>query len=148
MLLRVDPLCLDLLKNGLRAAVDRLVLVIHDGPCPHGCIVPQVTRKAGNGGNENDDPKLSTLFAGSDACIDDGSSNGVVDGELFLAGGCDEELVLDVDKVLGVADDFAIGVLDAVLRQDAAAPVTAAADDLGVNGALLLVRPRSVFERR
>lgn len=148
MLVGIHALRLDLLKDGKGTAVDGLVLVIHDGSRAHGRVISQITCKAGNGGNDNDDPEFPARFARSDAGIDDGSSNDVVDGVLLVAGGGDEELILDVDKVLGVANDFAVGVLDAVFGQDAATPITAASNDLGVNGALLLERPRSVFEGR
>lgn len=41
-----------------------------------------------------------------------------------------EELVLDVHKVLGIADSLAIRVLDAVLVQNTTTPVVTAAHDL------------------
>ena len=56
-------------------------------------------------------------------------------------------MVFNVDKMLDVPDDFAIGVLDAVLSQDAATPVTATADDLSMDGTLLSLGPGSVLER-
>jgi len=128
----VDALLLDLLEDGVLSAADGLVLIVHDGAGARRGVVAQVAGEAGDGGNENDDAELAALLAGPDDGVDDGAADGVVDGRLLVARRRDEELVLNVHKVLGLADDLAVGVLDRVVRQDAAGPVGAGAHDLGM----------------
>lgn len=48
-----------------------------------------------------------------------------------------EELILDVDEVSCLTDHFNIRVLNAVVRQDPAAPITTASHQLRIDGALL-----------
>ena len=65
---------------------------------------------------------------------------------MFTGGGA-EELVLNVNVVLGLADDVFVGILDAVLGQDTTAPVATATDDLCVHAPLWLAQRLSA-ERR
>lgn len=46
-----------------------------------------------------------------------------------------EELVLNVDKVLGIPDGFAVRVLNTMLIQDTAAPIITASHDLSAHSA-------------
>ena len=48
-----------------------------------------------------------------------------------------EELILDVDKMFSLADNLLVSVLDAVFNQNATAPISATANDLGLAGPLL-----------
>ena len=127
---RINALLADLAVNRVLAAANRLVLVVHDGTGARRRIVAQVTRKAGDGGDDNDNAELAVLLSSANASVDNCPADVVVDRVLLAASGGDEELVLDVDEVLRVADGFAVGVLDTVLVEDAAAPVVAAADKL------------------
>lgn len=148
MLRRVDALRLDLLEDRMGSSVNRLVLVVHDSSGSHGRIIPEIAGEARDGGNNDDDPELSTLFARLDAGVHDSSPDGVVDWGLLLASSGDEELVFNVDKMLGVLNDLAISILDTVLGQYTTTPITATADYLCVNGALLAFGPRPIFEWR
>lgn len=47
-----------------------------------------------------------------------------------------EELVFNVDEMLGIADDLRVGILNAVLYQDPTAPVAATAHYLCTDCAL------------
>jgi len=138
---RIDAFLLDLPKDGEGATVDGSVLVIHD--CASACsgVITQVAREPGNGGNKDDDAKFTAFLAGSDAGVDDGAADHIVHRGLFFAGCGDKELVLNVDVVFRIADDLTVGVLNAVFCQDATAPVGAAANDLRVHGAGVLVGP-------
>jgi len=60
------------------------------------------------------------------------------DGDLKCFG-LTEELVLDVDKVLGVSNHFAIRVLDTVLGEDATGPICTTSHNLSMHGALIIV---------
>lgn len=48
-----------------------------------------------------------------------------------------EKLIFNVDKMLSFADDLLVSILDAVLDQDTAAPVSTTSNNLCSNGALL-----------
>lgn len=89
-----------------------------DLPCSRGSIVSQVASKSRNSRNDDDDSELATLLACSDTSINNGLTNLVVDGCLFFSRRSDEELIFDVDKVLGVPDYLTVCVLNAVLSQD------------------------------
>ena len=136
---------LDLCENGFISSVNRFVLVVHDGACAGGSIIAQITGKTRNRRDQDDDAKFATFLAGSDAGVYDGAANEVVDGSLFFTSCGDEELILDVHVVLSIADDLAVGVLDTVFGKDAAAPIGAAAYDLRMHRARVLVCPRLGF---
>lgn len=135
---RIEPGGLDLSHDAVFATVDRLVLVVHDGSGAYGRVVAQVTRKSWNGRDDDDDAELPAFFASTNACIDDGTADCVVYRVLFLASRGNEELVFNVDVMLGVLDDFGIGVLDAVVVQNPARPVVTAANNLRVYTARVL----------
>jgi hypothetical protein len=51
-----------------------------------------------------------------------------------------EELILNVDVMLGISNEFTVGILNAMLNQDSTAPITTAPDDLCVYCTLLASR--------
>lgn len=51
-----------------------------------------------------------------------------------------EELILNVNKVFGIADNLTVGILNTVLVQNTAAPIIAASNDLRTNRPLLSTR--------
>ncbi len=134
-------------------------------PGPSSGVVPQIAGKTRDGGNDDDDAELSTFPTRSDACIDDGTSNGVVHRSLLLSscrncniqpwgpltqntGRLTEELILDVDVMLCRPDDITVGILNAVFGENATTPVAAAPNDLSVHGALLGQAPRCEWRDR
>lgn len=147
MISRVDTLFLNLAENRVLPTVNRLVLVVHNSTCAHGSVVSEIPRKARDGGNDNDYPEFSAFFTRSDASVDDGPTNCIVYGGLFFTCGCYEELVLDVDVVLRIPYDFTVGVLYTMFCENTAAPVSTAADNLCMDGSLVLMRPRLCFTR-
>ena len=148
VLLRVQAGLLDLPADAVLTSVNRLILVVHDRACSHRPLIAQVTSEARDGGYDDDHPELAALLACADACINDGTADGVLDRRLLLAGSRNEKLVLDIDIVLGLGDDFLVRVLDGVLGEDAAAPVTGATHDLRMHRSLGLFRPDSIRQRR
>ena len=147
MITRVHTFFLDLAEDGVFAAVDGFVLVVHN--CTSACcrVVSQIASKPRDGGDHDDDSEFTTFFPGFDAGVYYSSPNYIVDWRLLLAGGSDEELILNVYVMLRVSDDLAIGVLNAVFRQDPATPVGAASHYLCVNRAWVLMRPRFSLQR-
>lgn len=116
--------------DALFAAMDGFVLVIHDGTGTDGGVVAEVARETWDGGNDNDDAEFAAFLAGTHAGVDDGTANGIVYGLLFLPGRRDEKLILNVDVVLGILDDFGVCILDAVVIENATGPVVAATNEL------------------
>lgn len=80
--------------------------------------------------------------------VEEGGAHGVLD-VLLVPAGRDEELVLDVDVVLGLLDGLHHGVVDAGLDVvDAAAPVGSAAQHLireQIVWSLLITENKSFF---
>ncbi|KAH6607804.1 hypothetical protein Trco_004117 [Trichoderma cornu-damae] len=130
----IDPLVPDLLEDGVLSPAYRPVLVIHDGPGAGGGVVSEVARKPGDRGDDDDDPEPAALPSRPDHGVGDGLADGVVDRGLVLAGGGDEELVLDVDVVLRGGDHLRVCGLDGPVRQDSARPVGAGPHNLRADG--------------
>jgi hypothetical protein len=87
----INALLLDLSVDGVLAAADGLVLIVHDRPSTRRSIITQITGESGDGRNDNNDSELATLFACTDTSIDDGPADGVVNRVLVFAGGSDCE---------------------------------------------------------
>jgi hypothetical protein len=51
-----------------------------------------------------------------------------------------EELVLNVNKVFGIADNLTVGILNTVLVENTTAPIIAASNNLRANRPLLSTR--------
>lgn len=85
----INTSLLDLTHDGVLAAADRLVLVVHDGPSARCRRIAQVTSKPGNGGDDDDDTELTSLFTGTNAGIDDSTTDLVVNRMLLVSGGSD-----------------------------------------------------------
>ncbi len=75
----------------------------------------QITGEGGHGGHADDDFVDFVIFPGSHDALDDRGANFVADGVLSINGCRDEELVLDVDKVLAVVDYLDVCVCNRVL---------------------------------
>lgn len=133
MLCGINAFFLNLAKYGMLAATNGLVLVVHDGSCSGGSVVPKVTSKSRDGGNQNDDAELAPFLGCTDNGIYHCSPDSVMDGGLLVTRGGDEELILDVDIVLGFANDLAVGILNGMILQDAAGPVGAGSHKLRTN---------------
>lgn len=127
----------DLAHDRVLTPANGLVLVIHDCAGTGRRVRSKVTGKTRDGRDHNDNPELSPLFARSDTGFHDRASDHIVYRRLVLSGSGDEELVFDVDEMLRITDDVDISILDAVLDQNATAPVGATADDLSVRRALV-----------
>lgn len=115
----------------------------YDLPSSSGSIVSQITSESRNGRDDDDDSELATFLACSDTSIDNGLTNLIVDRCLLFSSCGDEELVLNVHKVLRVSDDLTVCVLDTVLGQDTARPIGTASYELRMDGALDVSRVRS-----
>jgi len=114
-----------------------------DLPSSSSSIVSQITSKSRNGRDDDDDSELAAFLTCSDTSIHDGLTDLIVDGCLLLSSCSDEELVLNVNKVLCVSDDLTVCVLNAVLGQDTARPIGTASHELRMDGALDVARVRS-----
>lgn len=79
----------NLAEDGMLAAVDRLVLVIHDGSSTRRLVLSEIPRKPGDGRDNNDDTEFPTGLASSHTGIDNGTSDGVEDRGLLVAGSRD-----------------------------------------------------------
>ena len=112
-------------------------------PGSSGSIISQITSESRNGRDDDDYPELAAFLACSDTSINDGLTDLIVDGCLLFSSRSNKELVLDVNKVLGVSDDLTICVLDTVLGQDTTGPIGTASYELCMNGALDVARVRS-----
>lgn len=115
----------------------------YDLPSSSGSIVSQITSESRNGRDDDDDSELATFLACSDTSIDNGLTNLIVDRCLLFSSCSDEELVLNVHKVLRVSDDLTVCVLNTVLGQDTARPIGTASYELRMDGALDVSRVRS-----
>ena len=115
----------------------------YDLPSSSGSIVSQITSESRNGRDDDDDSELATFLACSDTSIDNGLTNLIVDRCLLFSSCGDEELVLNVHKVLRVSDDLTVCVLNTVLGQDTARPIGTASYELRMDGALDVSRVRS-----
>jgi hypothetical protein len=114
-----------------------------DLPSSSGSVVSQITSESRNGRNNDDDSELAAFLACSDTSINDGLADLVVDGCLLFSSRSNEELVLDVNKVLCVSDDLTVCVLNTVLSQDTTRPIGTASHELCMDGALDVARVRS-----
>lgn len=83
---RVNTGLLDLAHDGVLAAADRLVLIVHDRPGAGCCRIAQVTSKARDSRDDDDDTELAALLARTNAGIDDGAADSVEDGTLLVTG--------------------------------------------------------------
>lgn len=85
----VNTLFLDLPKDGVLAATNRLVLVVHDRPSTQRSIVAQIASESRNRRDDNDNPEFSALFACTHASIDDRSADRVENRALLITSGSD-----------------------------------------------------------
>ena len=91
-------------------------MVLHDSAGPETVVCLQVTCKSGDRRHADNDFELLAILIGLNTAIYDSSSNLVPDWVLSIVCAGDEELVLDVDKVLAITDDSDIGICNRVLE--------------------------------
>lgn len=96
-------------------SADGIILVFHDGSGSKRLLSMQVTGKARNGGNADDDLVRFAGIVGPENTLYDGSSDLVLDWMLLIGGSGDEELILDVDKVLTVVNHLDVCIGNRVL---------------------------------
>lgn len=82
---RVNACLGNLSIDGVLAAADRLVLVVHDGSGARRSRITQVARKARNSGDNNDDTELAAFLASPNTRVNNSSTDLVVDGMLLVA---------------------------------------------------------------
>lgn len=123
VLFRIETGSPDLAINRLLAAVDGLVLVVHDGASACRCVVAKITSETRNGWDDDDNTELATLLGSANASISNRTTDLVVHRCLLLPGGSNEELVFNVHEMLGTANDLTVRVLDALLRENSTGPI-------------------------
>ncbi|KUI63669.1 hypothetical protein VM1G_12024 [Cytospora mali] len=162
----------ELLDDRVPAPADGVVLELHDGPRAQRAVRLEVAREGGHGRHRHDDAELLVVLVRPHDPRDDGRADLVVDGLLLVVGGGDEELrplldkfqkktkkhttrlkslnqragtylVLDVNEVLGIVDDFNVSVGDGVLGGVARRPRAAAPAQLDMQTMVLLALPRA-----
>ena len=138
MLLWIDACVFKLAIDGMLAAVDALVLVVHDRASANCGVLTQIPCKTWDGRNDEDHAEFAVFFAGSDTGVDDCAADSVVDGRLLFTSSGDEELIFNVDIMLGVLDHFSVRVLNAVVEKDSATPVVTASNNLRMDSACVL----------
>jgi hypothetical protein len=87
----VNTLFLDLSKDRVLAATDRLVLVVHDRPSTQCSIVAQIASESRNRGDDNNHPELAAFLACAHASVDDRSADRVENWTLLVASGSNYE---------------------------------------------------------
>lgn len=75
----------DLPENGMFAAIDGFVLVVHNGTSTRRFVLSEISCESGNGWDDNDDSEFPTGLASSHTCIDDGATDGIKNGGLLVA---------------------------------------------------------------
>jgi hypothetical protein len=91
-------------------------LVFHDGAGPETIVCLQVTCKSGDRRHADNDFEFLAILIGLNTAINNSSSDLVPDWVLSIVCSGDEELVLDVDKVLAITDDSDVGICNRVLE--------------------------------
>src|SRR5690242_16580949 len=78
VLVRIDTLRFNTLKDAVFSTADTLELVVHD--CTGSCrsIVTEITSKTRDSRNENDDSEFAALLSSVYNCFNDSSSNLIV----------------------------------------------------------------------
>ncbi len=76
----------------------------------------QVACKSRDRRHANNDFELLAILIGLNTAINDSSSDLVPDWMLSITCSSDEELVLDVDKVLAITDDSDVRICNRVLE--------------------------------
>lgn len=126
------------LHDAVSSAVDRVVLELHNGSGSEGRVIGQITSETGHRGDDNEHLVLLTRLGRPQDSFHDRSADLVLHGLLGVTSGSDEELVLDVDEMLTVADDRSVGIGDGVLRRGTVAPFRAATHNLAAHVATRL----------
>jgi hypothetical protein len=96
----------------MATTVNGVVLELHNGARTECLVKLQVTSECGYCRNHNHHLVLLAVAGSTYNALDDSCADLVLDGLLLITGGCNEELVLDIDEVLAVPDDLAVGVLN------------------------------------
>jgi hypothetical protein len=116
--------------------VDRVVLEFHDGTSAEGPVGMQVTSKGRYSGHQHDDAEIFSRIVCADDSIYDCGTNLVLNRVLLIRSGRNEELkvlvlvagenfveyicvylVLNVDKVLSIANGVDVCILDRMLSR-------------------------------
>jgi hypothetical protein len=87
----VNTLLLDLPKDRVLAATNRFVLIVHDGSSSRRGIITQITSKARNRRDHNDNAELAAFLACLHTCVDNSPANRVENGTLLIASSGDWE---------------------------------------------------------
>jgi hypothetical protein len=90
-------------------------LKLHNGSCSQCFVKLQVSSKRRYGWDYDNHLVLLAIASSTYNALNDCCANLVLDGTLLVSSSCDEELVLDVDKVLTVPNGLNIRVLNRVL---------------------------------
>ena len=76
----VEAFLFDLPVDGVLAAVDGFILVVHDSSGAACRVISEISCKPGDGRNDDDDPEFAVCFGGADDSVYDRSADLVVDG--------------------------------------------------------------------
>ena len=126
------------LHDTVSSAVDRVVLELHDCTSSQRSLIAQVSCKARDTRNHNDDFVLLACAGSPEDTLDNCSANLVLHRFLLITRCCDEELIFNVDKVFAVADNLRIRILNRMLGGRAIAPFAATTNNLARHVSALL----------
>lgn len=118
------------LHDAVAAAVNGIVLELHDSPSAESLVVPQVSSKARHRGNHDDDLVLLTSTGSTQDTFHNGGANLVLHWALRVTRCCNEKLVLDVHKMVAVLDHSSISIGNRVFQRASIAPLGTAAHNL------------------
>ena len=90
----------------------------HDSTSTECFVELQVASKCRNRRDHDNHLVLLAISGSADDALNNSRANLVLDRFLLIACSSDEKLVLDVNKVLAVADNLAVGVLDGMLLDE------------------------------
>lgn len=89
VLLGLNALRCEFSVDGMFASANGFVLVIYYGSCSHCTVFAEISGETWNGGDHYDDPESAVFIVCSFNSFDNGSTDGVVNGVLLIAGSGD-----------------------------------------------------------
>lgn len=127
---RVEALLGNQLHDAVATPADGVVLELHDSSRAESLIVSEVARKARHRGNHHDHLVFLASASSTQDALHDGGADLVLHRALRITCCRDEELVLDVHKMLTVLNHSSVCIRDRVFQTTSIAPFGTAAHDL------------------
>jgi len=125
--------------NRIEDLGNRAKLTSEDSECTTSSLLVQVSSESGNSRDQDDTLKPFVALCGGDDPVDECETDCVLYGSLLGAGSGDEELIFDVDAVIGFHDELSISVLNRMLFQGSVTPVCTTSSDLHFDSTSRLV---------